>query len=225
MSLEVLKQGYKKIEFNPEFITVNNYENTSDGVGVKTITFVYTEPTLVELYVSKFYNAYSMREFSSMAHYSKYSKGFYVQQSKSVKMRKKRGSEDYSDNSMAAYNNIELTLDKARAIELFQEMVNKINLKAESELANEMARYYGSVSAYNLESERIAFLDKQLEDLNKTYLELRDRISEVKGLILEEKKTMATKLIESSDSVHDSFKPVLIEKISQEKIAPRYPWN
>ena len=225
MSLEVLKQGYKKIEFTPEFITVKKYENTSDGVGVKTITFIYTEPTLVELYVSKFYNAYSMREFSPMVNYCKYSKGFYLQQSKSVKMRKKRGSDDYSDNSMAAYNKIELTLDKDKAIEFFQSTVNKINLKAESELANEMARYYGNVGAYNLESERIAFLNKQLEDLNKTYLELRDRISEVKGLILEEKKTMATKLIESSDSVHDSFKPVLIEKISQEKIAPRYPWN
>ena len=225
MSLEVLKQGYKTIEFNPEFITVNNYENNSGGIGVKTITFVYTEPTLVDLYVNKFYHAYSMREFSSMVHYSKYSKGFYVQQSKSVKMRKKRGSEEYSDNSMAAYNNIELTLDKDKAIEYFQAMVNKINLKAESELANEMARYYGNVGAYNLENERIAFLNKQLEDLNKTYLELRNRISEVKGLIIEEKKTLATKLIESSDQVHDSFKPVLIEKISQEKVAPRLPWN
>lgn len=184
---QLVETGIQQVDFDPSL--VKRYEDkeyigdwSNDGEYV--ITYMYENEYLAKMMYDLGYSLNWNNELpfnnNQQSNYRKDRMGIRFKRMSCVKLRKKRNSSGYSENSLKqheeAKEKLKLKYDVDSVTNLYRRLIEDFNNFYREEQIKQVSKAFGNVYSWNVDDyEEIKVLTKEIEALEKKASELRQK--------------------------------------------------
>lgn len=214
---KIIETGLDHVDFDPSKVKLvfdNKFEEPSWGNEAERRVFYTYEDEEVCKKINDLYYSFGWGTTKVRKPYDRTLCRIDIIKLARTKLRKKKGGNGWTDNSLITHMNNCKKLDKFDldwAIGEFKTAIEEFNTWYEEEQRKEVKRVFGSVTGYKFDEPEVTNLIDQYEDLKKQIKEVSKKITETKY------NCLLNDLRHDKLGVASDFKQDLIEEVTKNK--------